>query len=200
MGATSDNMLAEPEQLIADLPKPNVTRRCSSRPRPPRCYGSSTHPLATSVFREMLQKATRLCDASSGIFWIFDGEFFASHCIARHSHARMLVFSSRTKTRSPIRSASYNARVRTIDNCAEPQFFCCRNRSSIEGLARFFQSCRMWVGEPPSANFTVVLGHSAQLSLPLTRARYWRPCGAVSAVVSPLLATVRGRAAEAALR
>ena len=108
-------------QAVIAIEKPacstSCANRCSSRPRPRRCSGSSpARPATGAVFHTMLENAMRICDAKFGTMFRYDGEMFP-RCRATgplrvmpNSRQRRGRFSRR---RGPSRAAS--CRPRQVD-------------------------------------------------------------------------------------
>ena len=141
MSAIPDSTLVDPkDHLIADLQrqlaerKPSATRRWSSRPRPPRCLqviNSSPGDLAP-VFDAMLEKATRLCEASFGNLYTYDGELLRA--VAVHGDARLVEWLGQL---GPFRPAPGQPIARLLDG--EPFL---RVTDLTEDEAYLFQSVR----------------------------------------------------------
>src|SRR3954462_8910342 len=84
MSKTPDSMLADPQELIADLQRQLAECRAERDVGLARetataevlgVINASPGDLAP-VFEAVLDKATRLCDAAFGILWTYDGERF----------------------------------------------------------------------------------------------------------------------------
>ena len=127
MSATPGSTLANPEQIIADLRRQcdEALAREAAIAEVLQVINSSPGDLAP-VFDAMLQKATRLCEASLGIMHTCDGERFQSvatrgvpDALAEWRERNLLVFGPGT---APARMAAGEDLVYTVDLVASEAY------------------------------------------------------------------------------
>ena len=128
-------------------PDVNVTRRWSSRLRPPRCSRSSPVRRANlqPVFDAMLENATRLCGAKFGTLMLVEGDAvpscraaYAPSALVEHGRSRPLFQSASKIRRSDVPAATkqvaFDDDLRTT-NLSGWRTACSRRSSILAALA-----------------------------------------------------------------